>query len=97
MAKTFNIGRLIVTKEVDAMMRRDRKFQDHVKYSINRYSTCDWGTSSEDDKKANDEAFENGGRIFASYGYDKSKHNKKIWIITEADRRITTILFPEDY
>lgn len=31
--------------------------------------------------------------LFSAYNY----RDKKIWIVTEADRSATTILFPEEY
>ena len=52
-----------------------------------------------EDIECNNLALEYGSRILSSYmipfsfGFD---HNK-LWIITEADRSSTTILFPSDY
>ena len=52
-----------------------------------------------EDIECNNLALEYGSRILSSYtipfsfGFDQSK----VWIITEADRSSTTILFPSDY
>jgi hypothetical protein len=34
-----------------------------------------------------------GSRLFSAYGEDSTR----FWIITEADRSVTTILLPQDY
>jgi len=56
---------------------------------LSRHSKGDWGNMSEEDKKMNDLALLSGeGRLFSSYETSKGK----IWIITEADRSVTTVL-----
>ena len=60
---------------------------------LNKHEHGDWGIVSDEDKKLNDEAVENGFRVLSAYKVDE----KKIWIITEADRESTTILLPEEY
>ena len=53
------------------------------------------GNTCPDDTKMNDEAVKNGDdRILAVY---EDKKYGKIWIITEWDRSVTTILFPSEY
>ena len=47
----------------------------------------------QEDIEANSEALRNGERLFAAYETSEGK----IWIITEADRSATTILFPDEY
>ena len=63
-------------------------------FAILRHSLGDWGNVCLHDKKANDLALENGGRLFSTYRDSKSQN---FWVITEADRRCTTVLFPEEY
>jgi hypothetical protein len=64
---------------------------------ISRHLRGDWGDLSDDDKRANDEAVKDGDlRIFSSYNHPDSSDGK-IWIITEADRSSTTLLFPSEY
>jgi hypothetical protein len=45
------------------------------------------------DRRENERSLRHGWRIVSSYPVG----GKTIWIITEADRAITTILLPEDY
>lgn len=94
MAK-FEIGQLVSTRGVDNLMQEDSKFREFVVASFNRYKICDWGDTCDEDKKSNDNALKNGERLLAVYKDPRT--NKTIWIITEWDRSVTTILFPEEY
>lgn len=58
-----------------------------------RHQSGDWGDVSEEDRESNEEALLMPLRIMSSYKFS----NDKIWIITEADRSVTTILLPSDY
>ena len=58
-----------------------------------RHQTGDWGDLEDEDKESNEEALINDTRIFSSYSIAEDK----IWIITEADRSLTTFLMPSDY
>ena len=64
-----------------------------------RHAKGDWGDLDTQDRKANDAALLDGGRIFSAY---KLPDGGKIWIVTEAEddqriRRSTCILMPSDY
>lgn len=62
---------------------------------LRRHLTGDWGDLSQDDREANDRAATLGDeRILSAY---KLEDGAKIWIITEADRSVTTFLLPEEY
>jgi hypothetical protein len=59
-----------------------------------RHLLGDWGELDAYDRRANDEALQQGLRLLSRYTLsDKTV----IWIITEADRSVTTILLPEEY
>ena len=58
-----------------------------------RHVRGDWGDVCDEDKNQNNEAVKNGDRVLSAYETDKGK----IWIITEADRSLTTFLLPEEY
>lgn len=60
---------------------------------LRRHFAGDWGEVPESDAKLNDEALLNGERILSAYTLD----GQKVWIITEADRSVTTVMFPSDY
>jgi hypothetical protein len=58
-----------------------------------RHATGDWGDLNPEDRAMNDEAIHDGGRILSAYDTPRGK----FWIITEADRSVTTVLLPEEY
>lgn len=61
---------------------------------IERHLHGDWGILSDEDRFANDRAVESGGRILSAYPLQSGT---KLWVITESDQSVTTILLPEEY
>lgn len=59
---------------------------------LQRHQTGDWGDLNETDRETNEDALVTHSRILSSYLFGQDK----IWIITEADRSLTTILLPQD-
>lgn len=92
----FALGQVVITNGVDRMMNEDEKFKNFCLISMGKFINLDWGDVCKEDWKLNDQATLDGERIMGVYIYPKDK-NIKIWIITEADRSYTTILFPEEY
>ncbi len=89
----FPLGRIVWTRGVNDRVAVDTHFAKFVMDSLKRHSNCDWGELSSEDKRENDFSLNKDLRLFSSY-----QHNGiKIWIITEADRSTTMILFPEEY
>jgi len=88
----FNVGTIVTTQN----------FQDKVKLpsvevmkAVSQHATGNWGLVDEEDWATNDFASRNGGRVMSVY---KSIFNDTTyWVITEADRSVTTLLLPEDY
>jgi hypothetical protein len=62
--------------------------------SLQRHLTGDWGELDEDDHRENELSLERGWRILSCY---RLRNGTRIWIITEADRSVTTFLLPEEY
>lgn len=95
--KTFNPGKAVMTERVKDKYWVDPRFRLFVNISVGRHLDCDWGDISEEDKQLNDAAIKDGTRIFSVY--KRMVHNEEeiIWIITEADRSTTTILFSDEY
>jgi hypothetical protein len=58
-----------------------------------RHETGDWGDLCAFDRRQNEIALREGYRVLSSYDMPAGR----VWIITEADRSITTILLPEEY
>ena len=92
----FKPGRLTATDDVNEKMQNNDRFYDFVMDSVNRYCACDWGDVSENDRNANTAAVCAGDeRILAAYISTELK--TKIWILTAADRSVTTVMFPYEY
>jgi hypothetical protein len=60
---------------------------------LTRHATGDWGELCVFDRRQNEIALREGYRVFSSYDISAGR----VWVITEADRSITTILLPEEY
>lgn len=99
------LGRLVATAGVDARMNTDVQFRNGVMMAINRHAHADWGDDlCAEDRELNDRANirngegEFGGRLLSSYQLEALNGEMvKVWIITEWDRSVTTVLFPEEY
>jgi hypothetical protein len=90
----LRLGELYLSKGVNDRIAEDQNFAEFVLNSLKRHLNGDWGDLSEEDKKENDLSLLEGFRILSAY---RHSDGTKIWIITEADRFTTTILFPEEY
>lgn len=60
---------------------------------VRRHHGGDWGCLDMEDHEANDRALHIGGRLFSAYRADVTTW----WVITEADRAMTTVLLPSEY
>jgi hypothetical protein len=61
---------------------------------LDRHVAGDWGEVDADDQQANQDALLHGERLLSAY---RTSSGVRIWVITEADRSVTTILLPEEY
>lgn len=61
---------------------------------LTRHVSGDWGEVDEHDRKENEFALGRHLRIMSAYTL---KNGERIWVITEADRSVTTFLLPEEY
>lgn len=85
----FPLGKVVATRNaVSSIDNID------ITIALKRHSSGDWGELCKEDKMLNDEALLTQQRLLSSY---MSSTGTKFWIITEADRSITTVLLPEDY
>jgi hypothetical protein len=60
---------------------------------LSRHVTGDWGALDEADKQENELSVRKGFRILSAYRQGETR----LWVITEADRSVTTILRPDEY
>ncbi len=92
----FPLGRVVMTANLQAKLQDSNpgRWEAELRGLISRHTSGDWGDLDEDDKRQNDLALNRGLRIFSAY---RTSSEVKIWIISAADRSVTTVLLPEDY
>lgn len=90
-AEPFELGAVVITQGVDHLLRTN--IGANLSVYLMRHKNGDWGNMPIEDKISNDEATKTGGRIMSGYQFCE----KRIWIITEWDRSVTTILLPHEY
>lgn len=88
----FTIRKVLMTAGIASYID-EANFHKEVMDDLKRHTSGDWGCLSEEDKLANDNALNNNERILSAY----DTCHGSIWIITEWDRSVTTILFPSEY
>lgn len=92
----FEMGQIVSTAGLDAWAEKNGG-KDRLLPYLFRHHHGDGGDLSEDDKLSNFEAIMKGdARVFSSYNIPELPSGK-LWIITEADRSVTTLLLPEEY
>lgn len=93
----FPIGQLVATPAAIKVME---DVGEDMFVFVNRHCTGDWGDVCLEDAEANEHALTHGHRIFSAYRLNADGNlsvHQRIWIITEADRSVTTVLLPDDY
>ncbi|RZI40516.1 hypothetical protein EGT07_23020 [Herbaspirillum sp. HC18] len=63
-------------------------------YFVMRHASGDWGEVCASDKRLNDESIKHGNRILSRY---QLSDGENIYIITEHDRSVTTIMLRDEY
>jgi len=87
----FSLGQVFLTVGARETLEESNQTANEF---LARHQTGDWGLVCAEDKKENDFSVKEGFRILSAY---KTSKGEKLWIITEADRSLTTILLPKDY
>jgi hypothetical protein len=87
----FELGRLFMTPgAIEALEEAGQSPQE----MISRHARLEQGALSDEDHKENLFGVDKHLRIFSAY---KTTKGEKLWVITEADRSVTTILLPDEY
>jgi hypothetical protein len=84
----FPLGQLVITRAAAG-----RLTPEEIADGIARHARGDWGDLSAADAAENDLSLREGFRLVSAYG----QGDRRFWVITEADRSVTTVLLPEDY
>ena len=88
MQPRFRLGQTVATPGAMALQ------VDLVAY-LRRHHCGDWGEElCAEDKQANEDALKHGDRLLSCY---RTPAGDRLYIITEWDRSITTVMLPEEY
>jgi hypothetical protein len=86
----FRLGQIVATHGAVELMKMSNI--DGLTL-LQRHVTGDWGDLDQADKQENELSVRKGFRILSAYGTG----DRKLWVITEEDRSVTTILRPDEY
>jgi len=92
--RKFPLGQIVMTRGVNDLVAENTEFAKFALESLRRHARGDWGDLGPEDKKENELSLRRGFRLLSAY---ERYPLPKIWIITEADRSVTTTLFPSEY
>jgi len=87
----FQLGRLVATPGA---------LQAMAEAGVNpaslllRHQSGDWGDVDNTDWKLNDAALKEGSRLLSAYVLPSGV---RLWVITEHDHSVTTVLLPREY
>ena len=84
----FPVGRIVAT--ANALQHLP---PGDILAGLLRHITGDWGDIGIEDRKENEMSLHKGFRLVSAY---YAANHIRFWIITEADRSVTTVLLPED-
>jgi hypothetical protein len=84
----FPLGQLVITRAAAG-----RLTPEVIADGIVRHARGDWGDISPADAAENELSVRESFRLLSAYG----RGDRRFWVITEADRSVTTVLLPEDY
>lgn len=87
----FSPGRLVATPGALALLEQLNKSPLEF---LSRHLRGDWGDLCQEDKTENELSLKYGYRLLSSY---QLTDTEKVWIITEADRSVSTLLLPVEY
>lgn len=87
----FPPGRMVATPGALALLKQTN--MSPLEF-LSRHLRGDWGDLDKEDKSENELSLKYGFGLLSSYQVTETE---KVWIITEADRSVTTVLLPEEY
>jgi hypothetical protein len=90
-ARLFTLGQIVATP--GALQALETASNSASEFLV-RHALGDWGDLCPEDKTANDEALADDLRLLSAY---RLSDGTKIWIITECNRSVTTVLLPQEY
>lgn len=92
-------GQLVSTAAIAEAIKQIPEFLPWLNDRLLDYSKCRWGDTSPQDKEMNDLAIVNGDdRVVAMYRCPIDNDMiENVYVITEWDRSVTTVMFTSEY
>ncbi len=87
----FDLGYVVQTPGAQEAL--DAAFHSPVEFLL-RHKQGDWGELEPEDLLENERALVHGSRLVSAY---HTRQDDKLWVITEWDRSVTTVLLPREY
>jgi hypothetical protein len=87
----FRSGHIVATHGALDLLQGDERL---AALFLARHLSGDSGDTCDEDKAINEDAIQHGARVMSVY---KLIGGRVLWIMTEADRSVTTFLLPEEY
>jgi hypothetical protein len=87
----FARGQVVLTPGTLAALERANQTPGEF---LARHVAGDWGEVPQEDKAENEVSLLNGYRLLSAY---HTSLGERLWVLTEADRSVTTLLLPEEY
>ena len=87
----FPAGQIVATPGALALLEHANRSPLEF---LSRHLRGDWGDLCQENKMENELSLKYGLRLLSSYPVTETE---KLWVITEADRSVTTLLLPEEY
>ena len=88
----FELGQIVATPGALAALKKSG--QQPGEFLERSTLVASGAILSCEDRKENDYSLEHGFRLLSAY---RTHAGDKLWIITESDRSVTTLLLPEEY
>jgi len=86
----FLLGQVVATPGALEAFEHAEQTPDEF---LRRHASGDWGDVGPLDAKKNESSLRDGQRLLSAYNLTSGE---RIWIITEADWSVTTILLPDE-
>ena len=87
----FALGQVVATPGALTALEAARQAPQEL---LLRHVIGDWGDLVPEDVEENEQALKAGNRLFSAYDLN---NGTRIWVITEYDRSVTTLLLPAEY
>jgi hypothetical protein len=96
-SRKFDPGRIVITPAVNDLVERGEL--DPTAF-LSRHLSGDWGDMTTHERRENNQALARknhmGNALFSSYD-NGGLAGPRVWIITEADRSVTTLMLITDF